>query len=172
MISFCFHLCLASFFSSPWFHFWSWIMTFFSTVVRVLSIKREREREREKTWKWFSRTVSVSLLWWADLIFTAFSNLKHLWLLRGYEHLWRKRESAVALLIHVITVVSCQGLHIFANQPQITHVEIHFYNTSVAENGATLKNPCKILLHLPCLKRIMITTKEKRSPLQTSEGAL
>ena len=48
MIAFCFHLCLALFISSPLFCFWSWIMTFFSTVVRVLSTERERERERKR----------------------------------------------------------------------------------------------------------------------------
>lgn len=47
MISFCFHLCLALFCWSPWFCFWSWIMAFFSTAVRLLSTREERERRQE-----------------------------------------------------------------------------------------------------------------------------
>lgn len=91
MIAFCFHLCLALFISSPLFCFWSWIMTFFSTVVRVLS--RERERERKRTQENDLAELSLWVaLWWVDLILTAFDNLNYLWFLRGYEHLRGKKK--------------------------------------------------------------------------------
>lgn len=62
----------------------------------------------------------------------------------------------MTLVVYFVTSTSCRGLNIFANQLQITHLEVHFYN--IAPNGSILNNPFKILLHLLCLKRITIST--------------
>lgn len=67
----------------------------------------------------------------------------------------------MALFINFITSISCRGLNIFANQPRITHLDIHFDNTAVGKDASTLENPCKILLYVPRMKRIMMTAYEK-----------
>lgn len=49
------------------------------------------------------------------------------------ELLKKERKYAESLFINFIMSLSCQGFNIFADQPQITHLEIHFYNTAVAK---------------------------------------